>query len=360
MSESDKIGIHEFLENSWGGREWESYVNKFRNLSNIVIFGAGVWGKHLYHLFQHYHLAIVCFAVTNKEHNPASIEGIPVKSIEDLRNACEKVSVVVAISESDQSDVVKSLNKEGFENILCLDRQELWLSNIEVRNHRPEGKKFCPICEKELDVYLPFGAKIRYNAVCPWCGSNERHRAYWLYWKRCNYFTPNKIKMLHFAPERGLFERFVNMNNIDYYPVDIDVNRYGVKEKVDITDIPYLDNMFDIIICNHVLEHILDEQKALSELRRVLNLEGMAFLNVPVFQNYETTLEKDEYDTPELRLKYYGQGDHVRRYGRDYGERLRQAGFYVKEIEVNNIYSKEKLEEYGLQENERIYECKKI
>ena len=168
------------------------------------------------------------------------------------------------------------------------------------------------------------------------------------------------MKILHFAPERAFYDKISKIPFVDYYPVDINPMVYGVKEKVDITDILYENDMFDVIICNHVLEHIPDEQKALAELKRVLKKGGKAFLNVPVFFKYKTTLEKAEYNTPEMRLKYYGQRDHVRAYGLDYEEHLKRVGFEVKMILINKNYSSEELDRFGLQSNEYIYECSKV
>lgn len=357
--EQIKMGYLEYLENSWGGARWNVYVDRYRNLSDIVIYGTGVWGKCLFHLFQHYHIGVICFAVTEKGKNPDDIEGCPVKTIKELEDVKEKISIVLTMSESGQHEVADFLQNKGFKTIICFDKQDFWLSDIGVQIHRPEGKKICPVCGNELRVYLPYGAHMRFNVDCPWCASKERHRAYWLYWNKINFFNGKKIRLLHFAPERIFFDKISKLEFIDYYPVDIDPDKYGVKEKADITNIPYEDNMFDAIICNHVLEHIEDEKKALSELKRVLKTDGVAFLNVPVFRNYETTLEKPEYNTPELRLEYYGQSDHVRRYGRDYDERLRRAGFLVKEISINEDYSQEEVDKYGLNRWECIYECRK-
>lgn len=354
-----EMGYHEYLENSWGGAGWNSYIDQFRSLNNIVIYGTGLWGKRLFYLFQYYHINIVCFAVTEKKKKPDNIESYPVKTIEELEDMREKVSMVLTMTESRQTDAINYLQSKGFKTILCLDRQDFWLSDIGVQNHNPEGQKICPVCGNELKVYFPYGAHIRFNADCPWCASKERHRAYWLYWNKIGLFNGKCMKLLHFAPEKIFYDKISNLDYVEYYPVDIDPDKYGVKKKVDIMDIPYGDNMFDIIICNHVLEHIPDEEKALFELKRVLKKNGVAFLNVPVYEDYETTLENIDYNTPELRLKYYGQSDHVRRYGRDYSERLKRAGFIVKDILISKDYSEEELNRYGLGRREHMWEFHK-
>lgn len=343
-----------------GGEGWENYVNKFQKISNIVIYGTGSWGKRLFHLLQYYHINILGFVVEDIKNNQDNIEGYPVKVVKGWRDMEEEIYIVLAIGEAYQPAVINNLRDWGFKNILPLDRQEFWLADIEACNYNPKVEKVCPICENRIKIFLPEGAKMRFNALCPYCDSRERHRGYWLYWKETDLFNGTKMKLLHFAPEKAFWDKISNMKFVEYYPVDINPNMYGVKEIVDITDILYEDNMFDVIICNHVLEHIPNEQKALSELKRVLKKDGVAFLNVPLFEKNEETLEKEEYNTPELRLKYYGQSDHMRAYGRDYGKRLERAGFEVEKILVNKCYTLEEREKYGLFKNTSVYKCKKV
>lgn len=230
----------------------------------------------------------------------------------------------------------------------------------------PEDKKRqCPICRQYIRLYLPAGEKLRPNAMCPVCGSLERHRSLYLYLKN-EIDTLKKsqnnsiIRVLHFAPEVMLQHLFVECKNIDYYPVDIDPGFPGIRQVVDITHQAYEDDFFDIIICNHVLEHIVDEKSALSELYRVLKHDnGVAYLNSPISWKNEFTIEKSEYNTPELRSKYYGQIDHVRLYGRDYCNRLEAAGFSVNPIPYGKQFDSLYLQKYGLSSEETIIECKK-
>lgn len=344
----------------WGGVEWKSYTEKFSNLPAIVIYGTSIWERRLLHLCQHQHVDVECFAVKNKKNSSDNIEGYPVREISELKAMGGDFSFIFLARRMVQSKNIDFLKGQGFGNVIPLDIQEFWLSDIEVRKNNPAGEKECPLCHNKLKLFLPEGAHMRFNAECPYCGSRERHRAYFLYWKRTHLFDGMKMRVLHFAPERAFNDLISGMEFIDYYPVDINPKLYRIREKVDITDIQYKDNMFDVIICNHVLEHIPDEKKALSELRRVLKKGGKAFLNVPIFKRYATTLEKAEYNTPELRLKYYGQDDHVRAYGLDYEERLIQAGFETKAILINKEFSREELERYGLENSECIYECGKV
>lgn len=221
-------------------------------------------------------------------------------------------------------------------------------------------KKICPVCKNKIRLYLPYGLNQRYNAQCPVCRSLERHRALWLFFdNNMQFFSKENMRILHFAPESIFINRFSLNENIEYWPVDINPQVPGIKKTVDITDIPFEDNSMDMIICNHVLEHIPNEDKALRELYRVLNPKGIAILNVPIDRKREVTLENPEYNTPELRLKYYGQTDHVRLYGRDYVEHLKRAFPKVEVIDVNKDYDEWQLKNYGLWKNEQIYLCKK-
>ncbi len=135
------------------------------------------------------------------------------------------------------------------------------------------------------------------------------------------------VKLLHLAPEKPLMDLFIKQNNIDYLTADL--NPEQVMVKMDITAIQYPDNIFDAILCNHVLEHIPDDRKAMRELYRVLKPGGWAILQVPVSKILEQTYDDITITSPQDREKYFGQKDHVRIYGKDYTQRLKEAGFTV-------------------------------
>ena len=194
---------------------------------------------------------------------------------------------------------------------------------------------------------------------CPNCSSLERHRALWILMQQLNWYRKG-MRILHFAPEQNFWHIFTSLKDIDYWPVDLDPARYGgrVRKQVDITEIPFDDDNFDLIMCTHVLEHIPDDAKAMRELHRVLKPKtGIALLNVPMF-NIPATFENPEYNTPELRLKYFGQADHVRKYGLDYPQRLANAGFNVQMFTMDGIDEKF-LKRHGLSRNEKIFLCRK-
>lgn len=180
--------------------------------------------------------------------------------------------------------------------------------------------------------FLPNGIEIRKNARCPHCNSLERHRLYFLYLKK-TIETGKRITVLHFAPEKILTGLFRSYKNIDYLSVDIDPTKAMQKE--DIVKTSFSDNTFDLIFCSHVLEHIPDDHKAMTELRRILKPDGTAILLVPIKDEYKgriisKTFEDFSIVDPKEREKIFGQHDHVRIYGRDYKERLEKAGFKVE------------------------------
>ena len=201
----------------------------------------------------------------------------------------------------------------------------------------------------------------RKHASCPSCHSFERTRLLFYYIKK--YYNDifnlkeNK-KLLHFAPEKQLFSIFSRLNNLDYWPVDIDSNN-NIRKQIDMCDIPFDDDYFDFIISCHVLEHIPNDIKAMSELYRVVKSEGVVFLMVPLFRDLDKTFENEEYNTDELRTKYFGQKDHVRKYAMDFKDRLESVGFNVSTFGPEDI-DKNLVVKYGVSnKNDIVFICKK-
>jgi SAM-dependent methyltransferase len=229
------------------------------------------------------------------------------------------------------------------------------------------NKVLCPICNLKFNEFEPFGIVPRKNARCPNCGALERHRLLWkyLYEKTDLFYTEKKIRLLHFAPEKAFYDIFSVNQNIEYNPCDLfpeSYNKYYGKikvKKVDIIDIPFEENYFDIILCNHVLEHIPNDLLAMSELYRVMKKGAWAILQVPIDYNREITYEDFSITTPEGKEKAFGQNDHVRCYGRDYKDRLGRVGFRVNEDNFIKSFTPENLFRYGLMGSELIYCCKK-
>lgn len=219
----------------------------------------------------------------------------------------------------------------------------------------------CVCCDKGFDTFLPAGLQLRANAACPHCGSLERHRSLWLFLNNETGFFEKKIKLLHVAPEAIFYKKFSALTNIEYFPVDKYPNKkIGADIKaMDITNIEHADNFFDVIICNHVLEHVPDDIKAMQEMNRVLSPDGWAILNVPVDKTKAQTFEDREINDPQKQLELFGQPDHVRIYGTDYYNRLSLAGFTVNVIDYNESFSHNDQFKYGLQKGEEIVLCRK-
>jgi predicted SAM-dependent methyltransferase len=221
------------------------------------------------------------------------------------------------------------------------------------------GKKYTdPIDDKSFKYFLPYGyGKQRPNVLSPSTLSLERHRLLWLYLKNeTDFFTSNK-KVLHFAPEQAFYKRFRQLKNLDYTTTDLLSPLADVK--ADICDLPFEDNTYDVILCNHVLEHIPDDTKAMQELYRVLKPNGIAILQIPQDLNRETTFEDNTITDKKERAEIFGQYDHVRIYGRDYFDKLRSIGFKVEEVDYTSKLSSEKIDKYRLAKGEIIPVCYK-
>lgn len=225
--------------------------------------------------------------------------------------------------------------------------------------------KECPVCGYKGIDFKHFPQIIHKEVICPNCGSQERHRATWLYLEENIGLLSKGNKILHFAPEPAFYDLFKS-KDVEYHPVDLVYNSARVEELMDIQNINYEDNYFDFIYCSHILEHVPDDIKAMKELRRVLKPEGIALIMVPINGiSYELpfdenkTMENEEYDTPELREKYYGQNDHLRLYGSDFKERLLKSGFNIVSDDYIKKLGFETIERYALIRNESIFECTK-
>ena len=215
-----------------------------------------------------------------------------------------------------------------------------------------------PIDGKSFKKFLPYGyEKQRDNVLSPSTLSLERHRLLWLYLQSETDFFVKPLKMLHFAPEQAFYRRFRQQQNLDYTTTDLSSPLADVK--ADICQLPFEDNTFDVIFCNHVLEHIPDDTQAMRELYRVLKPGGWAVLQIPQDLSRATTFEDDSITDPKERAKIFGQYDHVRVYGRDYFDKLRSIGFEVQEIDYTQTLSKEQVECYCLADGEIIPIVKK-
>jgi SAM-dependent methyltransferase len=219
------------------------------------------------------------------------------------------------------------------------------------------GHFYCPLCDNTYRKFLKAGIETRLNAKCPGCGSLERHRLLWLslqkQWER------GQIRrcgvMLHVAPEPALADKLKEM--FEYISIDMDGSKAIMA--MDITALDFQDEKFDAIVCNHVLEHVPQDRKALAELFRVLKPGGWGSIQVPM--KGDKANEDLSISDPNLRKHLYGQSDHVRIYGEDFVNLLNDAGFTVLRIPKTDIVNGIELKRISVDsENEVILVLKPL
>lgn len=205
----------------------------------------------------------------------------------------------------------------------------------------------CPVCGGTFRKFISYGhKKVREGVLCPRCFSLERHRLLWLFLQRCTDVFQGKYRILHVAPEQCFYSRFRKLKNLDYTTADLESPLADVK--IDIQDMPFEDQDFDIVICNHVLEHVPDDRKAMKEIYRILQPGGFAILQVPADYSMEQTYEDASITDPDEREKHFRQKDHYRLYGKDYIERLKEAGFIIRNPNFLDQLSDDEIKRYRL------------
>ncbi len=218
--------------------------------------------------------------------------------------------------------------------------------------HRGDAVE-CPCCGRR---WAAFAADWnRPGAVCPGCGSHERHRALWLYLRDEVGVGERPLEMLHFAPEHALDMNLSGIEGLRRITADLDGE--GVDRAVDITAMPFADASFDAVVCSHVLEHVGDDRAAMRELRRVLRPGGWAAVMVPIDPSLPATYEDASIVDPGDRERAFWQHDHVRLYSPDIAERLRQAGLAVRAVAIVDALPAGAADRYGLLEDETVFHC---
>ena len=213
----------------------------------------------------------------------------------------------------------------------------------------------CPVCEKKFSKFLPYGyVNQRENVLCPYDLTLERHRLMWFYLKNeTDFFQNPKIDVLHIAPEQCFYKLFRNQKNLNYVTGDLESPLADIH--FDLHNIPLEDNKFDVIFCNHVLEHVEDAKKCMSELYRVMKKGGYGIFQVPQDFSRSTTYEDSSITSPEEREKHFWQYDHVRLFGLDYPDWLKSVGFNIVEYIPESKISPDLFERYRLMKNEILY-----
>lgn len=210
-----------------------------------------------------------------------------------------------------------------------------------------------PIDGKTFKEFLPYGYEnVRENVLSPSTLSLERHRLLWLYLQNKTDLLTHPQKLLHFAPEQCFYKRFRESETINYTTTDLNSPLADVL--ADICDLPFVNNEFDFILCNHVLEHIPDDFKAMKEIYRVLKPGGIAILQIPLENDRDVTFEDDTITDRKERARIFGQYDHVRVYGMDYFDRLEKIGFTVDAVDYTKELGSKQVDRYRLAAGELI------
>jgi SAM-dependent methyltransferase len=215
----------------------------------------------------------------------------------------------------------------------------------------------CNICGNSFSTMLPY--LTRTNAKCPNCNSLERTRLLWYYIQRKNLLFP-KMNLLHVAPESCLYKIF-EKKDLNYRPIDKFEKGYQYPKltyNMDVTSLIFDDDYFEGVICIHVLEHVLEDRKAISEFYRVIKGGGWAIILVPFDENLSITFEDSKIVNPEERLKYFGQTDHVRVCGNDYIRRFEEAGFIIEDLDFDKTISQDDILKFVFKD-EKIFLLRK-
>ncbi len=318
-----------------------------------VIFGTGSLSRKLMQEYEEIYNNLNIVAVI--DNNPASVGsnffGLEVSNSQLLMNVRKNNGVFILIASGFYDEISNQLIELGFKEGDDFGSAAQILGNIKYRG----DAVYCVCCEQSFSSFMPH--RSRNNVKCPNCKVMVRHRVIWLYLKRNWTVKPNAhVRFLHVAPEPAISRLVTQLENIEYVSIDINPNR--AMYAMDLTNITFEENSFDIILCSHVLEHIPDDRKAMRELYKVLKPGGFAILLVPIDKSRSETYENWQLTTPEERLIHFGQEDHVRWYGLDYADRLADAGFKVKILPVVDIVDKSDMERYGIRPMD-MYVCYK-
>ncbi len=212
------------------------------------------------------------------------------------------------------------------------------------------GTEFhCPVCKSGLKKFK--------EKSCPKCAAGIRHRTIWLFLERKTDFFKSELSVLHFAPEHCFYRVFRKLKNLKYLSADIGSPRAMVE--IDMTDIQYPDNSFDVLLSSHVLEHVNDDLKAMKELYRVQKKEGWSIHLAPIDYSRTETFEDPSVTDPDERQRVFGHHDHKRIYGTDYKTRLESAGFKVSIFKTSDFCNEAEIKKMGLKPDTEIYFCKK-
>lgn len=228
----------------------------------------------------------------------------------------------------------------------------------QMKRWRYSGDRFhCPVCDSPVSRFLPYGLPVREHAMCPVCESMERHRLYWLYYTRRTDLLEGGAgarRFLHVAPEMGLETRLQRAPSLRYVTADF-FSPY-VDLRMDLCHLPLRPGSVDVVHCSHVLEHVPDDRRAMVELLEALRPGGWGLIQAPIWTD-QPSWEDASITDPAERERVFGQHDHVRIYGPDYPDRLREAGFEVETVRAADFLGAEEIEHHAVDADEEVYRC---
>lgn len=235
----------------------------------------------------------------------------------------------------------------------------LWMRSLKYKGR----DVYCPCCDSSFSHFIKVGPK-KEPMLCPRCRSNDRDRFFWYFLEKHPDFLWPGMRILHIAPEAIYYKRFRSIPGVNYVAGDKFVlqfqNTYPIDTiYIDLMDIPFPDETFDFIYCSHVLEYIRDDRKALSELYRVLRQGGKAIISVPIKFGQAITEEDETITDPKEQERLYGDVGHLRYYGEDYVERVRQAGFITEFIPVRDFIPEELIHRSVIKPLDVVHLCGK-
>jgi SAM-dependent methyltransferase len=216
----------------------------------------------------------------------------------------------------------------------------------------------CPCCGWRVRAFTHGGTswRIRHLGYCPRCNSKARHRRDWLFLEQKTNLFSDKLSLLCVSPNYCLSRRFKSIPNLRYFGVS-DRCRPNICLKMNLAATPIRSATFDAAVCIHVLEHIDNDRRAMGELFRVLKPGGWALITVPI-RLEQRTFEDPRITMPEERERAFGERVHVRLYGYDLTDRLREAGFQVH-LDLGTGIDEQTREKYGLRNDENVFYCTK-
>lgn len=238
---------------------------------------------------------------------------------------------------------------------------------IKKHYYRTGSIKKCVICLKTFRKFLPlergrsdFTAALKVigsdleNFNCPYCGAIDRTRHLFLYFEELNIWKKMaNSRILHIAAEEEISKRILTLDVKQYIRGDLNPKTSNT-DKIDITTLKFQNNYFDIIFCNHVLEHVLDYKKAIKEIFRVLKKGGFAIVQTPFSKKIKNHFTDPNIKSNEDRARYYGESDHVRIFGQDLFSDFSEAGFELKIKSHSSILSGYDPSKYGVNAKEDL------